>query len=206
MDAMAEARVERARRMPYAKHAGRRAAIVEAAAEVFAARGYHAGSFQQVADRVGMSQSSLFHYFPTKPDLLLAVLARRDTLAAMHPDGIHSSSFIDEVLTLARNNADVPGVIELYTTLAGEAVTEGHPARDYFTNRFADLRRDMAADLQLLAQRGLLRPGVDPVRAATSLTALWDGLQLQSLLDPDVDVVACLRDYLEGILLPDAPT
>ena len=72
MDPMSGASVERVQRVPYAKHAGRRAAIIEAAAEVFAARGYHAGSFQQVADRVGMSQSSLFHYFPTKRDLLLA--------------------------------------------------------------------------------------------------------------------------------------
>ena len=45
--------------------------------------------------------------------------------------------------------------------------------------------------------------GVDPDRAATSLVGLWDGLQLQSLLDPRVDVVGCLRDYLDGILLPD---
>ena len=189
--------------MPYAKHAARRAAIVEAAAEVFAARGYRAGSFQQVADRVGMSQSSLFHYFPTKRDLLLAVLERRDTLGAMHPDGVHAQSFTEEVIALARSNADVPGVIELYTTLAGESVTEGHPARDYFADRFASLRIDMAADFRLLATHGLLREGVDPVRAATSLVALWDGLQLQALLDPSVDVVECLRDYLDSILLPD---
>ena len=203
MDPMSGASVERVQRVPYAKHAGRRAAIIEAAAEVFAARGYHAGSFQQVADRVGMSQSSLFHYFPTKRDLLLAVLERRDTLGAMHPDGVHSRSFAEEVIALARSNADVPGVIELYTTLAGESVTEGDPARDYFADRFASLRVDMAADFRLLAERGLLRDGVDPVRAATSLVALWDGLQLQALLDPRVDLVGCLQDYLDGILLPD---
>lgn len=195
--------VPRKRREKYSKHGARRAAIIEAAAEVFAARGYHAGSFQQIADRVGMSQSSLFHYFPTKPDLLLAVLERRDTIGAMHPDGIHASSFIEEVLALARSNADALGVIELYSALAGEATTDGHPARDYFAERFARLRIDMAADLRLLGQKGLLREGVDPARAATSLVALWDGLQLQSLFDPDVDVVGCLRDYLTGILLPD---
>ena len=121
----------------------------------------------------------------------------------MHPDGVHSRSFAEEVIALARSNADVPGVIELYTTLAGESVTEGHPARDYFADRFASLRVDMAADFRLLAERGLLRDGVDPVRAATSLVALWDGLQLQALLDPRVDLVGCLRDYLDGILLPD---
>ena len=195
--------VPRKRREKYSKHGAHRAAIIEAAAEVFAARGYHAGSFQQIADRVGMSQSSLFHYFPTKRDLPLAVLERRDAVGAMRPDRVHASSFVDEVLAVARANTEIPGVIELYATLSGEAVTEGHPARDYFTRRFAGLRADFAADFRILRELGLLRDGVDPDRAATSLVGLWDGLQLQSLLDPRVDVVGCLRDYLDGILLPD---
>lgn len=205
MNAIAGLGAKGKQRETYRKHEARRTAIIDAAAEVFAAHGYRAGSFQQIADRVGMSQSSLFHYFPTKRDLLLAVLARRDAVGAMRPDRIHASSFVDEVLAVARGNAEIPGVIELYVTLAGEAVTEGHPAREYFTRRFAGLRTDFAADFRILRDHGLLREGVDPVSAATSLVALWDGLQLQSLLDPEVDVEGCLRDYLLGILLPDRP-
>lgn len=203
MKDMAGAGEQRRHRERYAKHAARRAAIVEAAAEVFAARGYNAGSFQQIADRVGMSQSSLFHYFPTKRDLLLAVLERRDSVDPMRPDHIHTASFVAEVLALARKNAAVPGLIELYATISGEAVTEGHPAREYIERRFARLRGTFTNDFWLLREMGLLRADVDPERAAASLIGLWDGLQLQALYDPSIDVVACLRDYLHSILLPD---
>jgi hypothetical protein len=42
-----------------------------------------------------------------------------------------------------------------------------------------------------------------PAVAATSLMALWDGLQLQWLLDPDaVDVADHLRSFFEVIVLP----
>ena len=57
------------RRGPYAKSAGRRVEIVKAAFEVFAERGYQGGSLQEVADRVGVSQTSLLHYFPSKRHL-----------------------------------------------------------------------------------------------------------------------------------------
>ena len=166
--------------------------------EVFAAHGYRAGSFQDIADRVGMSQSSLFHHFPTKRDLLLAVLAERDALDHFHPDGVHAESFVDEITAQARRNAARPGIVELYTVLAGESVTEGHPARGFFEERFERLRDEYAEALEALEARGLLREGVRARTAAASLVALWDGIQLQGLLDRTIDVPAVLRAYLEG--------
>jgi AcrR family transcriptional regulator len=40
--------------------------IVDAAASVFAARGYHGTSTQAIADVLGMRQASLYYYFPSK--------------------------------------------------------------------------------------------------------------------------------------------
>lgn len=175
-----------------------------AAADVFAEYGYSAGSYQDIADRIGMSQSSLFHHFPTKRDLLLAVLERRDLLSDTLPDGSIAPGNVRGVLVQARRNAGIPGLVELYTVLSGGSVTQGHPARGYFVARFERLRGDFAEDLRALATEGLIRDGVDPDRAAASLIALWDGIQLQGLLDPEVDVVGCLRDYLESIFVPGA--
>ncbi len=221
---------------------------MEAAHAVFAERGYHAGSFQEIADRVGMSQTGLLYYFPTKSGLLLEVLDRRDAVSAGRvsqeaargvaatealsnehvtdasevqpasapgaggtdvgpvPDAApraSGSEFAEGVLTRAKANEAIPGVIELYTVLCGESATEGHPARPYFVGRFEGLRASYTTELRALGEQGRLRPGVDPERAAASLIALWDGIQLQWLLDPTrVDVVACLRDYLELLLEP----
>lgn len=44
----------------------RRAEVVDAAARVFSERGYHGASTQDIADRLGMRQASLYYYFASK--------------------------------------------------------------------------------------------------------------------------------------------
>lgn len=193
------------RRGPYAKSTERRRTIVAAAHAVFAAHGYRGGSLQDVADRVGMSQTSLLHYFPTKSALLLAVLNWRDSITG---DGTAprdpEESLVDEVIRQARFNERIPGVIELYTVLCAESVTESHPGREYFTERFERLRKSYTRAFTSLSEEGRLRPGVNPERAAASLIALWDGIQTQWLLAPDsIDMAGCLRDYLHHVILTD---
>lgn len=195
----------RGRRGPYAKAAEKRQAIVEAAHAVFAARGYRGGSFQDVADLVGMSQTSLLHYFPAKSDLLLAVLRWRDKISADGTAAVDpGESLIDAVVRQTVFNEKIPGVIELYTVLCAESLTENHPGREFFVARFASLRREYAEAFEQLGAAGRLRDGVDPQRVASSLIALWDGIQTQWLLEPDsVDMAGSLREYLELIVLPE---
>lgn len=190
------------RRGPYAKSAGRRRSIVAAAFDVFAARGYRGGTLQEVADSVGMSQTSLLHYFPTKRHLLLAVLDLRDELGRAEGPAVHERDFPTRVVDRARLNEEVPTLIELYAVLAGEAMTTDHPARDYFADRFDRLRHEYVGQLRTLHAEGRLRDGVDIERAAATILALWDGIQAQWLLDRSIDMPACLADYLDLIILP----
>lgn len=52
----------------------RRSAILDAAAAEFAASGYAAATTASIHRRAGVSSGTLFHYFPTKLDLLVGVL------------------------------------------------------------------------------------------------------------------------------------
>lgn len=193
-----------ARRGPYAKSAERRVAIVEAAFEVFSSKGYVGGSLRDVAEVVGMSQTSLLHYFPSKSALLLAVLERRDAVSDRSAAPPDCGGLVETVLGQARHNESVPGLIALYAVLAGEAVTADNPGSGYVRERFERLRVEYGDALRALEARGRLRPGVDPDRAASGLVALWDGIQVQWLLDPDrIDVVQQLQDYLELVIVPD---
>jgi AcrR family transcriptional regulator len=192
------------RRGPYAKTAERRRSIVAAAHTVFAAHGYRGGSLQDVADRVGMSQTSLLYYFPSKSELLLAVLNYRDSI-----DGDGGSlldpaeGLVAVVLRQAAYNEKIPGVIELYTVLCAESLTQNHPGREFFVHRFEALRASYTRKFTELQQAGCLRTEVDPARAAATLVALWDGIQTQWLVEPaSVDVVLTLRDYFDLIILP----
>jgi len=51
-----------------------RADIVQAAAQVFRQKGYHAASMQDIADAVGLQKASLYHHFASKQDILLEIL------------------------------------------------------------------------------------------------------------------------------------
>ncbi|MER5652743.1 TetR/AcrR family transcriptional regulator [Streptomyces sp. NPDC002131] len=170
----------------------RRAEIVRAALEVIAERGYRGASLAAVAERVGLTQQGLLHHFPTKESLLVAVLKERDQWDAV-PDSAWRS---DLLVSLVEYNAMRPGIIQTFSALLGESVTEGHPAREFFTRRYTAVRANMAAVLR--AEYGERLPsGLTPERAAPLLVAVMDGLQYQWLLDPEsVDMPAAFRDFL----------
>ncbi|MEU9758930.1 helix-turn-helix domain-containing protein [Streptomyces sp. NPDC047985] len=190
--------------MARARSAERRAEIIRAAFEVIAERGYRGASLSAVAERVGLSQQGLLHHFPTKEALLIAVLEERDQ---WDPGGVARSggTWRTELLdSLVEYNAMRPGIVQTFSALLGESVTEGHPARDFFTGRCAQARAAMAAMLR--AEFGERLPGgLTPERAAPLLVAVMDGLQYQWLLDPGaVDMPAAFRDFL-ALLRPARP-
>ena len=89
-----------------------------------------------------------------------------------------------------------PGLSQTVSALLGESVTEGHPARGSFTERYRKVRENMAAVLR--AEYGDRLPnGLTPERTAPLLVAVMDGLQYQWLLDPEsVDMPGAFRDFL----------
>lgn len=141
----------------------RRAEIVRAALEVIAERGYRGASLAAVAERVGLTQQGLLHYFPTKEALLVAVLKERDQW-----DAVPNTQWrVDLLTSLVEYNAMRPGIIQTFSALLGESVTEGHPAREFFTQRYAAVRASMASVLR--AEYGERLPnGLTPERAAPS--------------------------------------
>lgn len=52
----------------------RRAQLLKAASEVFAAKGFHAAAMDDIADAAGVSKPVLYQHFPSKLDLYLALL------------------------------------------------------------------------------------------------------------------------------------
>ncbi|MGW4479952.1 TetR/AcrR family transcriptional regulator [Rhodococcus triatomae] len=53
--------------------------LVDVAAELFYVNGIRAVGVDEVVRRAGVAKASLYRWFPTKDDLILAVLQRRDT-------------------------------------------------------------------------------------------------------------------------------
>ncbi|MEV7724052.1 TetR/AcrR family transcriptional regulator [Streptomyces sp. NPDC101733] len=191
--------------MARAKSEERRGEIVRAAVEVIAERGYRGASLGSVAERVGLTQQGLLHYFPTKESLLVAVLAERDRWDTGGGSRASADSWrLDLLASLVDYNAMRPGIVQTFSALLGESVTDGHPARGFFTERYAQVRLEMAAVLR--AEFGATLPsGLTPEQAAPLLTAVMDGLQYQWLLDPEsVDMPAAFRSFLTLLRGPGA--
>ncbi len=181
-----------ARREVSARGAQTRALILEHAIAVFAESGYRAASVREIAARCELTHPALLYHFPTKAALLMAVLERRDAIGA--PEGgleaLRGAEVLAHLVDTARRNADTPGMVELFSTLAVEATSRSHPAHAYVVARYASLLSTVARAYTQCAEDGLLPPDVDPHAAARRLVAVMDGLQVQWLLDPSVDMAA----------------
>jgi AcrR family transcriptional regulator len=165
----------------------RRRDILDAASDIFGAKGFTGGTLQEIADQVGMTHAGILHHFGSKDALLLEVLQHRDEtdvadLAEQHiPDGM---DLFRHLVRTAFANADRPGIVQAYAVLSAESVTHDHPGREFFEKRYQTLRGEVAhAFAVVCAERGITEP--DTVAyASTSILAVMDGLQVQWLLDP----------------------
>lgn len=181
------ARVPRARN-PRKQTAKTREDILDAALTTFGNRGYNNGSLVEIAEQVGMTHAGVLHHFGSKDQLLLAVLARRDLATSRDLEGAHlpgGAALLAHLRHTAQINAGQPGLVQAYAVLSAESVTDEHPAKEWFRQRYQGLRASIReAVLQEWGADGDLDPaGVDA--AAAAVLAVMDGLQIQWLLAPD---------------------
>lgn len=188
----------------------KRQEILSHAAALFADQGFHKTPFAAVAEAVGMTLPGLTHYFPRKIDLLLSVLDGRDK--EMFPDGYpinEDNPFRGLDAVMARDVSRGAQLTRLYLVLSAEALSEAHPAHDWFKARFDRIARSLNRALTQLQDKGILRPEIDCMAEAHALLAMMEGLQLRWLRAPDaVDAVDIYRHYLAtkeaSILAPRA--
>jgi AcrR family transcriptional regulator len=190
----------------YAKSAERREEILRAGMEVFSRAGFRSGSLRDVAERVGMSQAGLLHHFPSKNELLEALLVRREdeSLALMGEELPRGADYLRAIVGVIEHNVQTPGLVALFTTLSAEATAPDHPVHQYFLTRYRSVVDRIRRALEAAAEDGVLRDGVDIDGTAHDFVALMDGLQVQWLLEPDaVDMVARVREFAQSLVTVD---
>ncbi|POH59693.1 TetR family transcriptional regulator [Cryobacterium zongtaii] len=182
----------------------RRREILEAAAEIFGSKGYTNGTLSDIAEQVNMTHPGILHHFGSKDQLLMEVLRFRDetdvqNLVGQHiPDGIE---FFRHLVTTAFTNAQRAGIVQAFVVLSAESVTDDHPAREFFMDRYRTLRAEARHAFEIIcAERGTVAPDTIALASAAVL-AVMDGLQVQWLLDPtDVDLAKASEFAIEAIV------
>lgn len=89
----------------------RREAILDAATELFAERGFEGASLRDVAERVGVRKASLFHHFASKEALYEAAMDRlvadlQTPLSAIYASG---GTYVERLETLTATLVDAIG-------------------------------------------------------------------------------------------------
>ncbi|MGM7671742.1 TetR/AcrR family transcriptional regulator [Microbacterium sp. A93] len=186
----------------YAKGVARRQEILDRAIEVFAQRGADRTSLRAIAEAVGVTHAALRHYFGSLEELLIEVYQESThTIASTEIPGAEPEP-VGGMSRSAERNREIPGLVQLYSTLVSSALEEGHEhATAWATQRFARLRADIAEQVRGQQQTGRMRADVDPDAVAALIIAASDGLQTQWLLDESTKQSEALA-LLELFLAP----
>lgn len=187
-------------RGPYAKTAARREEILSTALEVFAQQGFRGGSMREIAERVGLSQAGVLHHFDSKEALLAAVLQQRDSQNnALFAADLAQQGVLDALRHAVRRDSQSDGLVRLFVTLAAEATDPEHPAHAFFVQRYADLLAMIAAEVRAGQASQDIRADLDAEVSAAVIVALWDGLQVQWLLDDQRAMSPAMDSYLTSL-------
>ncbi|MBO0981525.1 TetR/AcrR family transcriptional regulator [Microbacterium sp. SD291] len=182
-----------ARRGSYAKGVARREEILESALDVIGRKGYQNASLKEIAEVVGVTPAALLHYFGTKEELFTAVLRKRDERDELDHGAIGAKDARAGLIEVIRHNTEVPGLVQLFSRLAVDAADPEHPAHEYFLERSAQMREVVAKNL------GDDSGPLDADTTARVVQAVTDGLQLQWMIDPTVDMAGIVEKLIDAL-------
>ena len=191
-------------RGPYRNGLRRREQIVRAASQVFAEFGYAGGSIRSIANRIGASPATLLQHFGSKEGLLFAVLEDWDqqTAQAGRRPGKTGLDFFRTFPDVMRFHVQHRRPLELFLTMATEATSPSHPARDFIQRRYAENVSRWGDQLRAAVKAGDIQP-MSKARMESEvrmLIAILDGVELQWLLNPSVDLPGTVATYIEDAI------
>ena len=190
----------------------RRAQLLKAAQRVFTRKGFHAASVADVVAEAGVSQGTVYHYFASKEELLLAVFTEWET-----------GNLQEEIGQVLQSVPTAAGKLELLAQAATRRVTSNlqlleasvefwsHIPRNTrirqgFKRMFEQMAENIAQVIQAGIDAGEFR-NIDATVMARLMIATYDGLVLQWLADrKGIDWNACTETLssvvLQGLLSP----
>jgi TetR/AcrR family transcriptional regulator, transcriptional repressor for nem operon len=184
--------------------------ILEAAQRLFHASGLQGVSMDAVAAAAGLKKANLFHYYPTRAALELAVVEiavqqMKEQLRAHFPAGggdpaAKVAAMFDEAGQSMQESQCTGGCF------IGNLALEASDRDEVLRQKIADLLEfwtsQLATFLAAARDRGALRPSFDPRGGAIALVALFEGALLCAKATRRPETLRNVRDaalvYLGG--------
>jgi len=143
-------------------------AVLDAARELFEARGYTGATIEAVAARSGVAKTTIYRWWPNRASLLVEVLAEVHTAAVPLPAG---GEPVRAVVAELRDAAGAANGLtgKLMTALLGEAQHDPEVSAELLEGLFRPRRATTARVIRRAQEQGAIRPDVPPDIAADLL-------------------------------------
>ncbi|WP_420369291.1 TetR/AcrR family transcriptional regulator [Curtobacterium sp. L1-20] len=160
-----------------------RARIVTGAIEAYRASDFHTVGPAEVAAHAGVAEADVRRVYPMWELLVVAVTDRwnngsRRALWVV----AERSGAVAYLRARLQAGLDDPALVRLRTALLSAASNPAHPAAGWFRNQYTGSFDDITLALVRDVVAGREPRGTSPRHAAEQLVALYEGLQLQSML------------------------
>ncbi len=182
----------------------RRAQIRAAAAECFRQHGFHGTSIARISQEAGMSPGHIYHYFENKEAIIADIVAEDlkrllEMTAGWRAAADVKSAMVECAVQGVAENLD-PGIAALQLEIVAEAARNPHIA-DIVRAADQQCRRSLTETLRALR----LADGRadDEARIAgmvETLAAMFEGLRVRVVRNPDLDGEAVARTFRSVIL------
>ena len=165
-----------------------RAAIAQAALDVFSTDGYRGATIDRIAERAGMSKTNLLYYFPSKEDIYREVIEQTveewlEPFAAIDPEGEPVEELRRYITIKLHLSETAPEASRLFAN----EIQRGAPLiKAFLETRLKALVDEKAAVIRHWIDAGKIAP-VDPYHL---IFAIW--ATTQHYADFDVQVNAIL--------------
>lgn len=173
----------------------RRAAIIAAATREFGRKGYESARVADIARAAGVTDAGLLHHFPTKTDLFMAVVERREeAYQSIRIPAPTLRAFFDDFIDAVAKAAEEPDLLRFRVMLTGASRIEGHPVEGRAQRTLEAALDTMVPFVAERIAAGEIRADQDPQQLILELLALNEGIRDQWSTLPDrIDYAVTFR-------------
>lgn len=163
--------------------------ILDAAMVVFARSGFHEARMDDIVQESGLSKGTLYWYFKSKEEIITAISQRLFTTdiesveSLLTAEGTVSERLQQLIRDRVQGLQEMSGVVAILFEFYAAALHQDG-VRQFIKTYFQNFHELLVALIQQGIERGEFRP-VDALAAATALDAVFEGLIVRWLIDPD---------------------
>ncbi len=151
--------------------AARRSQILDAAAAVFAEKGFHRTTTKEIAQAAGVSEGTIYNYFNTKSDLLIGIMTRLAAVESLDEELVDAlqGDVHDFFVTVFRHRADsIQKGQEMLKAVLPEVIVNPDLSKQ-FTEQFV---RQIAAILEQYVRTRIEMGHIRPVNVPLTVRAV----------------------------------